>query len=92
MLYFLATGSTTCTTESGIPCAIPFLYKGKYYDSCIDIDNGGVPWCYIDNTLQGTLLDTPGVTHHTRLENIRWETCKTSSCPNLPGIFNTIQM
>ena len=35
-----------CSTENGIRCVMPFPYQGKYYENCIDIDNGGVPWCY----------------------------------------------
>jgi len=33
-------------TESGTPCEIPFAYKEQTYDTCVNIDNGGVPWCY----------------------------------------------
>ena len=88
MVYFLATGQSVCRTDSGIPCAIPFLYKGKYYDSCIDIDNGGVPWCYIK--VDETLLVSWGFTNYTGLRNNLWGTCNDISCPNTPGIFDTI--
>ena len=37
---------SSCSTDSGIPCVMPFRYNGKYYENCVDIDNGGVPWCY----------------------------------------------
>ena len=39
-----------CKTDSGIPCELPLIYNGKYYDTCIDVDNGGVHWCYINTT------------------------------------------
>ena len=40
------TDRPVCSTDGLIPCVMPFLYQGKYYENCIDIDNGGVPWCY----------------------------------------------
>ena len=35
-------------TKSGVPCILPLKYEGKMYDDCVGIDNGGIPWCYID--------------------------------------------
>ena len=35
-----------CKTIDGSPCDIPFLFKGQYYGTCINVDNGGEPWCY----------------------------------------------
>ena len=32
------------------PCDVPFIYEGMYYDSCITVDNGDVPWCYVNAT------------------------------------------
>ena len=42
------TVNLSCQTETGIPCQLPFEYNGNYYDTCINVDNGGVPWCYTD--------------------------------------------
>ena len=39
-----------CKSKNGDLCDIPFVYDGKCYDSCINVDNGGVPWCYTDAT------------------------------------------
>ena len=39
-----------CKTKTGAPCDIPFEYKGYQYDSCINVDSGGVPWCYTNVT------------------------------------------
>ena len=27
------------------------MYEGMYYDTCINVDNGGVPWCYTNTTI-----------------------------------------
>ena len=35
-----------CQTKNGKPCEFPFSYNGRSYDMCVDVDNGGVPWCY----------------------------------------------
>ena len=43
---------TALKTESGQHCELPLKYDGKVYDSCIGIDNGGVPWCYINHSKQ----------------------------------------
>ena len=39
-----------CNTNSGIACELPFSYNGAYYDTCINVDNGGVGWCYTNVT------------------------------------------
>ena len=43
---FAPVDNLVCKTETGIPCQLPFQYNGNYYDTCINVDNGGVPWCY----------------------------------------------
>ena len=35
-----------CKVVSGVPCEIPFIYNGDYYDTCTNVDNGGKYWCY----------------------------------------------
>ena len=46
-IFFLFTiVSNRCRTKTGRSCQIPFIYEEMYYDTCINIDNGGVPWCY----------------------------------------------
>ena len=63
-----------CQSVEGEKCEIPFLYHGKYYDSCINIDNGGVPWCYHTNK------------NITNDENRKdWGICTDSSCPTMKG-------
>ena len=42
--------SAECKTRSGIPCQIPFTYGEMHYDTCINIDNGGVPWCFTNQS------------------------------------------
>ena len=39
-----------CKSKTGTPCDIPFAYQGYHYDTCINLDSGGVPWCYTDVT------------------------------------------
>ena len=39
-----------CKADNGISCDVPFVYQGEYYDSCINVDNGGIPWCYTNST------------------------------------------
>ena len=41
-----------CKTKPGMPCELPFAYNGNYYDTCINVDNDGVPWCYTNATLK----------------------------------------
>lgn len=45
-----------CKGVSGGACEIPFTYNGNYYDTCINIDNGGKLWCYT-NILNETWED-----------------------------------
>ena len=58
----------------GEDCEIPFYYHGKYYDSCINIDNGGIPWCYhkYNNITNGGVKK-------------EWGICSSSSCPSMKG-------
>ena len=42
--------SQECKTKTGVPCDVPFLYEKMYYDTCINVDNGGVSWCYTNGT------------------------------------------
>ena len=35
-----------CQTKNGKGCEFPFWYNDRGYAMCIDVDNGGVPWCY----------------------------------------------
>ena len=37
-------------TDSSDICDIPFEFKGQKYASCIDVDNGGIPWCYTNTS------------------------------------------
>ena len=43
---FAPADNLICKSKTGIPCVLPFQYNGNYYDTCINADNGGVPWCY----------------------------------------------
>lgn len=47
-LYFLV--SKRSKTKSGSSCHIPFIYNDLHYDTCINVDNGGVSWCYTNIT------------------------------------------
>ena len=52
-IYLVFTGKgndSACLTVAEKPCDIPFEYNGNYYDRCIDVDNGGDPWCYVNST------------------------------------------
>ena len=40
----------SCKTVAGTPCEMPFRYGQYFYDSCINIDNDGEPWCYVNIT------------------------------------------
>ena len=42
--------SKGCKTISGVACDIPFTYNKEYYDTCINVDNGGAAWCYTNAT------------------------------------------
>ena len=73
IIFFLDT--LICKSVDGEKCEIPFLYHGKYYDSCINVDNGGVPWCYHSNKSIA------------KGKNIKeWSTCDHSSCPTMKGM------
>nr|XP_040577335.1 uncharacterized protein PB18E9.04c-like isoform X5 [Lepeophtheirus salmonis] len=37
--------SSKCKTTDGQTCIFPFIYSGVSYDSCTDVQNGGVKWC-----------------------------------------------
>ncbi|CAB4057959.1 MMP2 [Lepeophtheirus salmonis] len=37
--------SSSCRTLGGQTCLIPFEYRGTTYNSCTNVDNGGVDWC-----------------------------------------------
>ena len=37
-----------CKTVGDEVCEIPFQYKGKLFATCINVDNGGRPWCFTD--------------------------------------------
>ena len=39
-----------CKTSTGIECELPFVYNGNSYDTCINVGNGGVPWCFTNVT------------------------------------------
>lgn len=43
MLFLL----TVCDvkTYSGMPCVIPYKYKGQLYQQCNTVNNGVTPWC-----------------------------------------------
>ena len=47
---FIILVSEKSKTKSGSSCHIPFIYNDMHYDSCINVDNGGVPWCYTNFT------------------------------------------
>ena len=49
LLAILIGESSVCFTVSRKTCEIPFLYDENYYDTCINVDNGGVPWCYTNS-------------------------------------------
>ena len=63
--------ASTCLTISGVPCEIPFVYDGNYYDTCINVDNGGVLWCYTNHETKNwdfcdvnTCSITEGISDH----------------------------
>lgn len=39
-----------CVTETNEVCDFPFNYKGEKFASCLDVDNGGQPWCYTNTS------------------------------------------
>ena len=40
--------SCATTTTRGTACALPFEYNGATYNQCTDIDQPGIPWCFVD--------------------------------------------
>ena len=50
------------------------MYHGKHYDSCINVDNGGTPWCFHskDNTSNDEYKS-------------EWGICTHESCPTMKG-------
>merc|ERR1719460_1433824 len=39
-------GARTCGgTIGGLPCLFPFDFNGTVYNSCVPVENGGLPWC-----------------------------------------------
>ena len=35
-----------CVTVKGVPCKLPFIYKGKNFEKCTTYDSpNGQPWC-----------------------------------------------
>ena len=52
LVNLLKTDQNLCSTEIGEACEIPFQYNQRYYESCIDTNNGGVPWCYTNTEMK----------------------------------------
>ena len=63
-----------CKSVEGAECEIPFKYHGKYYDSCINVDNGGTPWCYDSNE---SISDGES--------QKEWGICTIETCPTMKG-------
>ncbi|XP_039213795.1 seminal plasma protein PDC-109-like [Crotalus tigris] len=49
------------------PCVFPFIYQGKSYSSCIEVDSLNHPWCATtanyDKSPQWKYCDTKGLTY-----------------------------
>ena len=50
LIFMILLASQHCKTTLNEKCEIPFSYKGERYDTCLDVDNGGKPWCYTNAT------------------------------------------
>ena len=42
--------TSACKTVRNESCDFPFEFKGKKYSTCINVDNGGQPWCFTNTT------------------------------------------
>ena len=47
---------TECLTIDNRVCKFPFRYKGKLYDTCIEIDSD-VPWCSLSTDYKGNHIE-----------------------------------
>ena len=44
----VTSGSTGGIAASGKHCRFPFVYRGKRYEGCTDVDSPGKKWCYVN--------------------------------------------
>ena len=65
--------SSSCYTRNGKACVFPFKYAGRIYNQCIDLLNGGTPWC-------STKVDSNGQHTSGFWDNCQ-ETCPLNNCP-----------